>query len=38
VAFVRAELELLKDALRPGTLVLTSAQVPVGFTRALARD
>ncbi len=39
VAFVRAELELLKDALRPGTLVLTSAQVPVGFTRArLERD
>jgi UDPglucose 6-dehydrogenase len=38
VAFVRAELEQLHGALRPGTLVLTSAQVPVGFTRALERD
>ncbi len=38
VAFVRAELEQLAGALRPGTLVLISAQVPVGFTRALERD
>ena len=38
VALVRAELELLKDALKPGTLVLLSAQLPVGFTRALERD
>ncbi len=38
VALVRAELEPLKDALEPGTLVLLSAQVPVGFTRALERD
>jgi UDPglucose 6-dehydrogenase len=38
VAFVRAELDGLAAALRPGTLVLISAQVPVGFTRALERD
>ena len=38
VSFVRAELERVKQALGPGTLVLVSAQVPVGFTRALERD
>ncbi len=38
VAFVRAELDGLAAALRPGTLVLLSAQLPVGFTRALERD
>lgn len=38
VAFVRERLEKIKDAVRPGTLVLISSQVPVGFTRALAKD
>jgi UDPglucose 6-dehydrogenase len=38
VAFVRDRLERIKDAVRPGTLVLISSQVPVGFTRALADD
>ncbi len=38
VAFVRARLEEALPALRPGTLVLISAQVPAGFTRALERD
>lgn len=38
VGFVRAELERVKGALRPGTLVLISAQVPVGFSRALELD
>src|SRR6185369_5985671 len=38
VAFVRNRLEQIKDAVRPGTLVLISSQVPVGFTRALAND
>ena len=38
VAFVRARLEEVRDALKPGTLVLISSQVPVGFTRALQRD
>jgi UDPglucose 6-dehydrogenase len=38
VAFVRARLEDVADALKPGTLVLISSQVPVGFTRALRRD
>lgn len=38
VAFVRNRLEQIKDAVRPGTLVLVSSQVPVGFTRALAND
>jgi UDPglucose 6-dehydrogenase len=33
--FVRARLERLRPALAPGTLVLVSSQVPVGFTRAL---
>lgn len=38
VAFVRERMERIKGAIRPGTLVLISSQVPVGFTRALARD
>jgi UDPglucose 6-dehydrogenase len=37
-AFLRRQLEAIADALRPGTLVLVSSQVPVGFTGALARD
>ncbi|MEN9938081.1 MAG: hypothetical protein RLZZ387_4660 [Chloroflexota bacterium] len=38
VAFVRARLEAVAPALRPGALVLISSQVPVGFTGALERD
>lgn len=38
VAFVRERLEQMAGALRPGTLVLISSQVPVGFTGALERD
>jgi UDPglucose 6-dehydrogenase len=38
VAFVRERLERIRGAVRPGTLVLISSQVPVGFTRALARE
>src|SRR6185312_15222154 len=38
VAFVRARLEAIAPAIKPGTLVLLSSQVPVGFTRALQRD
>src|SRR5688572_7610373 len=38
VAFVRNRLEQIKEAVRPGTLVLISSQVPVGFTRSLAND
>jgi UDPglucose 6-dehydrogenase len=38
VAFVRQRLEQIAYALRPGTLVLISSQVPVGFTSALERD
>lgn len=38
VDFVRARLEAVADELKPGTLVLVSSQVPVGFTRALAED
>lgn len=37
VDFVRARLEDLADAVAPGTLVLISSQVPVGFTRTLQR-
>src|SRR5262245_19969857 len=33
VGFVRARLEQIAQAIRPGTLVLVSSQVPVGFTR-----
>jgi UDPglucose 6-dehydrogenase len=38
VASVRARLEAIRAALRPGTLVVVSSQVPVGFTRSLAKD
>ena len=38
VPFVRSRLEALRPHLRPGTVVLVTAQVPAGFTRALARD
>lgn len=38
VASVRARLEAVRGAVRPGTLVMVSSQVPVGFTRSLARD
>jgi len=38
VGWVRGRLEAIADALRPGTLVLVSSQVPVGFTAALERD
>jgi UDPglucose 6-dehydrogenase len=38
VDFVRARLEEVRPALKPGTLVLISSQVPVGFTRSLRRD
>src|SRR4051794_33579026 len=35
---VRRSLEALRDHLRPGTLVIVSSQVPVGFTAGLERD
>jgi UDPglucose 6-dehydrogenase len=38
VAFVRSRLESVAPHLRPGTLVLISSQVPVGFTRSLELD
>jgi UDPglucose 6-dehydrogenase len=38
VGFVRAELERVAVSLAPGTLVLVSSQVPVGFARGLERD
>jgi UDPglucose 6-dehydrogenase len=38
VPWVRAQLDAVAGALRPGTLVLISSQVPAGFSRALARD
>jgi UDPglucose 6-dehydrogenase len=38
VEFVRTRLETISDNILPGTLVLISSQVPVGFTRALERD
>ncbi len=38
VAFVRAELEAIADAIPAGVLVLVSSQVPVGFTGSLERD
>lgn len=38
VGFVRERLERVRGAVQPGTLVLISSQVPVGFTRALAGD
>ena len=37
VDFVRRQLDQLGPHLRPGTIVLISSQVPVGFTRALAK-
>lgn len=38
VDFVRARLQDVYADLKPGTLVLISSQVPVGFTRALQSD
>lgn len=38
VEHVRRRLDAIAGALRAGTLVLVSSQVPVGFTRALSRD
>jgi UDPglucose 6-dehydrogenase len=38
VAYVRQGLETLRAHLGANTLVIVSSQVPVGFTRALARD
>jgi UDPglucose 6-dehydrogenase len=38
VALVRARLDAVAHGLRPGTTVLVSSQVPVGFTRRLAQD
>jgi UDPglucose 6-dehydrogenase len=37
VEWVRAQLEAVRPHLRPGTLVLVSSQVPVGFTAGLER-
>jgi UDPglucose 6-dehydrogenase len=38
VSQVRGRLETIADFIPPGTLVLISSQVPVGFTRALEQD
>lgn len=38
VSVVRSRLEEIAAFLKPGTLVLLSSQVPVGFTRQLQRD
>jgi UDPglucose 6-dehydrogenase len=38
VAWVRAQLESLRPRLDPGTLVVISAQVPVGFAASLQSD
>jgi UDPglucose 6-dehydrogenase len=38
VAWVREQLDDIRPWLAPGTLVLVSSQVPVGFSRALERD
>lgn len=38
VGYVRARVEAIADAVAPGTLVLISSQVPVGFSGALERD
>jgi len=38
VAWVRGKLDAVRDAIRPGTLVLISSQVPVGFTRSPEND
>jgi UDPglucose 6-dehydrogenase len=37
-AFLRRRLDDVANAIAPGTLVVVSSQVPVGFTGALARD
>ena len=37
-AWVRGRLEAIRPAVRAGTLVIVSSQVPVGFTAALERD
>jgi UDPglucose 6-dehydrogenase len=37
-AWVRSQVEILRPHVSPGTLVLVSSQVPVGFTRLLERD
>jgi UDPglucose 6-dehydrogenase len=37
-AYLRRQLDRVADAIRPGTLLLISSQVPVGFTAALERD
>ncbi|HYV36392.1 MAG TPA: nucleotide sugar dehydrogenase [Gemmataceae bacterium] len=37
VAWVRGQLDTVADYIRPGTLVLVSSQVPVGFTASLER-
>jgi UDPglucose 6-dehydrogenase len=36
--FVRVQLEAIAKAIQPGTLILLSSQVPVGFTRGLEQD
>ena len=36
--FVRGRLEAVAEHIQPGTLVLISSQLPVGFTRALEQD
>ncbi len=38
VDWVRAQLETVRPHLRPGTLILLSSQVPVGFTAQLERE
>lgn len=38
VAWVRAQLDAVAGSLRPGTVMLVSSQVPVGFTGELERD
>lgn len=38
VDWVRAQLEAVRPHLRPGTLILLSSQVPVGFSTQLERD
>src|SRR5262249_35067076 len=38
VALVRAQLEAILAHIAPGTLVMISSQLPVGFTPALERD
>lgn len=38
VAAVRRQLDAIVDHIQPGTLVMNSSQVPVGFSRSLERD